>query len=335
MVEFRRNALTGEFAFLEINGRFWGSLPLAIEAGLDFPYYEWQILHNMKPAIPSRYKHNLKVRWTMGEIWRLRELWKEDAARKAVGYSRLTAVGHFAASFAPWIRSATFSFSDPIPAISEAASQVVAVLTGVMVKLLPDGVRHAYRQSRQLDRTARAIFYKLWLMRMFGLRSSRKAHLRPNGSWILFICRGNRIRSPLAAALLTSTLRSQDSPFTILSAGTHAAPGSQTDPRATEMAKELGVVISGEPQMVDDKMANDADLIIVMDYALEAEVRARFPDVREKVFLLGEFGTPGRIDPEILDPDAQSPQDFHRTVDCLRAEILELSHFLLVNQRPN
>ena len=101
------------------------------------------------------------------------------------------------------------------------------------------------------------------------------------------------------------------------------------------MAKELGVVISGEPQMVDDKMANDADLIIVMDYALEAEVRARFPDVREKVFLLGEFGTPGRIDPEILDPDAQSPQDFHRTVDCLRAEILELSHFLLVNQRPN
>ncbi len=41
MVEFRRCSETGEFYLLEINPRFWGSLPLAEAAGVNFPalYY--------------------------------------------------------------------------------------------------------------------------------------------------------------------------------------------------------------------------------------------------------------------------------------------------------
>jgi predicted ATP-grasp superfamily ATP-dependent carboligase len=37
MVEFKVDADTGQAFFLEINPRFWGSLPLAIKAGVDFP----------------------------------------------------------------------------------------------------------------------------------------------------------------------------------------------------------------------------------------------------------------------------------------------------------
>ena len=41
MVEFRRDASDGRFNLLEVNPRFWGSLPLAVAAGVDFPavYY--------------------------------------------------------------------------------------------------------------------------------------------------------------------------------------------------------------------------------------------------------------------------------------------------------
>ena len=41
MVEFRRCSRTGEFYLLEINPRFWGSLPLSEAAGVNFPalYY--------------------------------------------------------------------------------------------------------------------------------------------------------------------------------------------------------------------------------------------------------------------------------------------------------
>ena len=37
MVEFRVDDATGRYWLLEINGRFWGSLPLAVYAGADFP----------------------------------------------------------------------------------------------------------------------------------------------------------------------------------------------------------------------------------------------------------------------------------------------------------
>ncbi len=43
MVEFKEDPETGTAVFLEINPRFWGSLPLAIKAGVDFPtlLYKW------------------------------------------------------------------------------------------------------------------------------------------------------------------------------------------------------------------------------------------------------------------------------------------------------
>ncbi len=37
MLEYRRDARSGEFRLLELNARFWGSLHLALAAGVDFP----------------------------------------------------------------------------------------------------------------------------------------------------------------------------------------------------------------------------------------------------------------------------------------------------------
>ena len=36
MVEYRHDPSTGRCCLMEINGRFWGSLQLAIDAGVDF-----------------------------------------------------------------------------------------------------------------------------------------------------------------------------------------------------------------------------------------------------------------------------------------------------------
>ena len=38
MVEFKRDARDGVSKLLEINGRFWGSLQLSVDAGVDFPH---------------------------------------------------------------------------------------------------------------------------------------------------------------------------------------------------------------------------------------------------------------------------------------------------------
>jgi len=54
--------------FLEVNGRFWGSLPLAIQSGVDFPYLYLlavsQKLHNPYLA----YKTGIKSRWLRADI---------------------------------------------------------------------------------------------------------------------------------------------------------------------------------------------------------------------------------------------------------------------------
>lgn len=44
MVEFRVNPDTGEWILLEVNARFWGSLPLALASGVDFPLALYRML---------------------------------------------------------------------------------------------------------------------------------------------------------------------------------------------------------------------------------------------------------------------------------------------------
>jgi predicted ATP-grasp superfamily ATP-dependent carboligase len=44
MVEFKLNEENGDANLMEVNGRFWGSLPLAINAGVDFPYLLYKMI---------------------------------------------------------------------------------------------------------------------------------------------------------------------------------------------------------------------------------------------------------------------------------------------------
>ena len=43
MVEFLRNPDTGQFELMEINPRFWSSLPFSVRAGVDFPDLYWRL----------------------------------------------------------------------------------------------------------------------------------------------------------------------------------------------------------------------------------------------------------------------------------------------------
>ncbi|WP_246998948.1 carboxylate--amine ligase [Halosolutus gelatinilyticus] len=43
MVEFLRDPDSGVFKLMEINPRFWSSLPFSVRVGADFPYYYWRM----------------------------------------------------------------------------------------------------------------------------------------------------------------------------------------------------------------------------------------------------------------------------------------------------
>ncbi|MFC5972347.1 ATP-grasp domain-containing protein [Halomarina salina] len=52
MVEFKRDERDGSYTLIEINPRFWGSLQLAVHAGVDFPYHYYRVATG-DPAEPT------------------------------------------------------------------------------------------------------------------------------------------------------------------------------------------------------------------------------------------------------------------------------------------
>ena len=73
MVEFRVG-LHGPPVLLEVNGRFWGSLALALAVGMDFPL--WLHRYLVEGQLPPRctYRAGVRCRWLVGEIQRLEYL---------------------------------------------------------------------------------------------------------------------------------------------------------------------------------------------------------------------------------------------------------------------
>ena len=69
MVEFRDDG-THPPCLIEVNGRFWGSLELAIAAGADFPRWWTAILAGRAVEGPTRYATGVTVRWLWGDVKR-------------------------------------------------------------------------------------------------------------------------------------------------------------------------------------------------------------------------------------------------------------------------
>lgn len=68
MVEFKRDRRDNSLRLMEINARFWGSLQLAIDAGVDFPEILVQIAAGRQPAAAPHYKVGVRSRWFWGDV---------------------------------------------------------------------------------------------------------------------------------------------------------------------------------------------------------------------------------------------------------------------------
>jgi len=67
MVEFKVDEKDKLPKLMEINGRFWGSLPLAIYAGIDFPYLYYQMAEGKNIGTNFSYKENIKSRHLLAD----------------------------------------------------------------------------------------------------------------------------------------------------------------------------------------------------------------------------------------------------------------------------
>lgn len=70
MVEFKRDERDGRPKLMEINGRFWGSLQLAVASGVDFPVLLLkQVLGEGRLAeVKASYQVGLRMKWFLGTL---------------------------------------------------------------------------------------------------------------------------------------------------------------------------------------------------------------------------------------------------------------------------
>jgi len=136
MVEYKINP-DGRAIFMEVNGRYWGTLSLAVAAGMDFPLYQWKLLHGQRPEIPESYAVGTKWRFTMGYFTRLYSLLGQarysPRARKVLKES----LAEMLADFNPSVSDATFRLSDPMPSIVTFLRHLRYFVSNTMRAALP------------------------------------------------------------------------------------------------------------------------------------------------------------------------------------------------------
>lgn len=68
MVEYKIDQVSGTPYLMEINGRFWGSLQLAVSAGVDFPGLLIAAATGQEPSPVREYRIGVRNRWWWGEV---------------------------------------------------------------------------------------------------------------------------------------------------------------------------------------------------------------------------------------------------------------------------
>ena len=138
---------------------------------------------------------------------------------------------------------------------------------------------------------------------------------------VSFICHGNIIRSPFAAAAFARLVRERGLRIDVISAGVAARAGEPADPRAAASAAELGAPLDAHRATpLDLGHVHQADVLVVMDRLNLARILARYPESRGRVFLLAGCHAGGRTTlDEIHDPVAGTLDDVRRS----HAEVLD------------
>lgn len=278
MIEFKINFDTNQWIFLEINGRFWGSLPLAMSSGVDFPYYLYQLLVNEKKDFPQEYKKGIYCRNFLYDLdWMIQNFQadKSDKTLATLSYAEVAKEIYHLLSLKE--RSDVFVLDDLGPGGAELNFLIKEIFTSVRneFSLLPLSISPIKKKNNQKAQDA-----------------------IKNAKSILFICRGNICRSPFAQYYTQTFLPAS---VEVLSCGYDTYDGRSSPYEAIAAAKNFGINLTKHrSRTINKDLVENAQAIFVFDEKSRSILLSRYPSSKKKIHRLALLT--GKKRPVIEDP---------------------------------
>ncbi|SMP82005.1 hypothetical protein [Noviherbaspirillum suwonense] len=294
MFEFKVEPESGEWILLEVNARPWGSLPLPVSIGIDFPYRLYRLLADGESTNSVNYKANMYGRNLIQDLGQVRTVIQMTAR------SPLKLTAYLARWLLEFRHLAVgreshdgYAIDDKQPGIVEIKRACISFVHALRKKVF--GPQKPIRSGLK--------------EKIIADLKSGDAHIR-----ILFVCEGNICRSPYAELKLWQLVQQHADKFDIGSAGMlprnrRASPQAAIDAaarRGVEMTKHLS------EHAFDEKMKS-ATQVLIFDRVNYKSVMARYPVYAKKIFFIGEFARQDGKVIEIVDPIGKATTTFDAT----------------------
>ena len=254
MFEFKKNYQTGQWILIEVNARFWGSLPLAIYAGVNFPAIYIDAILNKNRYVhqsftltqlaQNHYKLDVYARSLINDIFDI----KKEFEFNLVNSSKTTTILDLASRLLSFRRILfgkecidSYQSSDTAPFKTE----VLHFYQSTLVPKLP--WRKKPKKNKLMANLLECLQY------------------RTNPS-IKIICYGNIMRSPFAHNYLKKICNKRNLTWIIESYGFHQKEERKCPIECVKIGLEMGVDLSlHRSKWFRQEHISDEDIIFIFD----------------------------------------------------------------------
>ncbi|MCP4671238.1 MAG: ATP-grasp domain-containing protein [Desulfobacula sp.] len=311
MFEFKINLKTNENILVEVNARFWGSLPLAVGSGVDFPYFLYKHFILKQDVVINNYKTDFYARNLVTDLYHKASCYdsiKNSNIREKLFFS-INYLKDYLRLFSGNEKIDSFALKDPMPALSE----IFEITQSIANKIL--------KKSSAFTKLSSAIKKQKSVKVLKKNRSSMLS--------VAFICSGNICRSPFAENYYKKFLDSHGGNLKIESYGLLPLEDRVCPKEATLAGKKFNVNLNKHrSKYATNDVLEKTKLIIVFDEKNEKNIKNRGLKRTGKVINLAHLIGLDKIS----DPYGGSEERFIQTYNLIEKCLKKVHHTLIVDQ---